>query len=114
MWLALALALPSRPARCWLRRSAGLPACLLHSSSRHTRPSCRLEAQRREAKALAKTLAGLRAETGRLNALLADATGQRSALHQDNMTLEAKLAGELRVSGRRRRGQRWVGLEQGW
>lgn len=62
--------------------------------------SRRLEAQRREAKAFAKALAGLRAEAGRLNALLADAAGQRSALHQDNMTLEAKLAGELRVRER--------------
>jgi hypothetical protein len=61
-------------------------------------PPGRLQAQQREARELSKQLAGLRAETARLNALLADAAGQRSALHQQNLTLEGKLAAELKVA----------------
>jgi hypothetical protein len=62
-------------------------------------PLClsRLEAQQQEARALQKTLAGLRCETERLNGLLADAAGQREALREDNVALEGKLAAELKV-----------------
>lgn len=66
-------------------------------------PPCRLEAQQREAQALAKQLIQLHAETSRLNGLLAQAAGQRSALHEENTALEAKLTAELKV-----------GLSTGW
>lgn len=62
-------------------------------------PPRRLEAQRREARALAKQLAALHGETGRLNGLLAAAAGQRSALRQDNRVLELELGAELKVGG---------------
>jgi hypothetical protein len=59
--------------------------------------ACRLETQQREGKALAKALAGLHSETSRLNGLLAEAAGLRSALHEDNLVLESKLSAELQV-----------------
>lgn len=61
---------------------------------------CRLLAQQREAKSLARQLAQLHAETSRLNGLLAEASEQRRELHEINLALESKLAGELRVGGR--------------
>jgi hypothetical protein len=63
-------------------------------------PHRRLQEQQREAQALSKALAGVRAETSRLNALLADAAGQHSALHEDNVLLEGRLGGELKVGAR--------------
>lgn len=65
----------------------------------HPHP-CRLEGQQREAQALAKQLSQLHAETSRLNSLLAQAAGQRSALREDNTALEAKLTAELKVGVR--------------
>ncbi|KAL4448619.1 hypothetical protein ABPG75_005838 [Micractinium tetrahymenae] len=56
-----------------------------------------LEAQQREARALAKALAALHSETSRLNGLLAEAAGLRSALHEDNLLLEGKLQQELKA-----------------
>lgn len=63
-------------------------------------PPARLEAQQREAGALAKALAGLRSETSRLNGLLAEAAGLRSTLHEGNLLLEGKLQQELKARGR--------------
>ncbi len=68
--------------------------------------TCSLEAQQREAQVLAKQLSQLHAETSRLNGLLAQAAGQRSALREDNTALEAKLTAELKVG-------RWKGRRSG-
>ncbi|PRW44941.1 Coiled-coil domain-containing 40 isoform C [Chlorella sorokiniana] len=64
---------------------------------KRARLNSQLEAQQREAQALAKQLSQLHAETSRLNGLLAQAAGQRSALREDNTALEAKLTAELKV-----------------
>ena len=78
-----------------------LPSAAAHRPAACSRvsKSCRLEVQQREAQALAKQLGQLHTETSRLNGLLAQAAGQRSALREDNTALEAKLTAELKVGG---------------
>lgn len=98
--LALHLAAPDR--------HAVLPCCApqtpIHPPTRRT---CihlsRLEAQQREARALTKALAALHSETSRLNGLLAEASGLRSTLHEDNLLLEGKLQQELKASAAARK-----------
>ncbi|KAI3426120.1 hypothetical protein D9Q98_008499 [Chlorella vulgaris] len=74
---------------------------------KRARLEAQLQAQQREAQALSKALAGVRAETSRLNALLADAAGQHSALHEDNVLLEGRLGGALKALE-----ARWLALSQ--
>lgn len=64
---------------------------------RHPSLPRRLHQQETEIAALGKALAGLHAETGRLNALLAETTGLHTSLHEDNLLLEARATNQLKV-----------------
>lgn len=100
---------PSAGRRWWLLRAgsdggarARLPIHPLPSHCAFPIPyqtplPCRLEGRQREARSLTRQLDGLRAELGRLNALLAEAAGQRRELRESSLALESKLAGELKV-----------------